>query len=77
MQYGAKVNNYGDNKNSILKNNSYSYQKILNEDLYDNIMSTIVDKYYVLFENTSVNGIEKVYYYDLEKEILCVLKEVE
>ena len=23
MQYGAKVNNYGDNKNSILKNNSY------------------------------------------------------
>lgn len=54
----------------ILKNNSYSYQKILNEDLYDNIMSTIVDKYYVLFENTSVNGIEKVYYYDLEKEKL-------
>ena len=33
-------------------------------------MSTIVDKYYVLFENTSVNGIEKVYYYDLEKEKL-------
>ena len=54
----------------ILKNNSYSYQKILNADLYDNIMSTIVDKYYVLFENTSVNGIEKVYYYDLEKEKL-------
>ena len=54
----------------ILKNNSYSYQKILNADLYDNIMSTIVDKYYVLFENTSVNGIKKVYYYDLEKEKL-------
>lgn len=58
----------------ILSNDELLYQKILNYDLYDNIMSTIVDKYYVLFENTSVNGIENIYYYDLYKNKLNTLK---
>lgn len=54
----------------IIDKNETIYQKILDYDLYDNIMSTIVDSYYVLFENTSVNGIEKIYYYDLNKNKL-------
>jgi len=54
----------------ILGKDNYQYQKIFNYDLYDNIMSTIVDKYFVIFENTSVNGIENIYYYDLEKDKL-------
>ena len=31
-------------------------------------MDCVVDQYYVLFENNSVNGIEKVYYYNAEKD---------
>lgn len=54
----------------ILEKDNYRYQKILDYDLYDNIMSTIVDKYFVIFENTSVNGIENIYYYDLKKDKL-------
>ena len=48
----------------VLNNKNFSYKKILNYDLYDNIMSTVTDSYFVLFENTSVSGIENVYYYD-------------
>lgn len=54
----------------ILSNNSQHYQKILDYDLYDNLMSVVVDNYYVLFENTSVNGIKNIYYYDLKKDKL-------
>lgn len=48
----------------VLNNKELKYQKVLDYDLYDGIMATTIDRYYVLFENTSVNGIEKVYYYD-------------
>lgn len=58
----------------IIGKNSTKYQKILKKDLYDNLMSTVVDKYYVLFENTSVNGIENVYYYDITKNKLKKFK---
>lgn len=58
----------------IIGNDSAKYQKILKKDLYDNLMSTVVDKYYVLFENTSVNGIENVYYYDITKNKLKKFK---
>lgn len=54
----------------IIKNNNYQYKSILSNDIYDNIMSIVVNKYYVIFDNRSVNGIEKIYYYDLEKDKL-------
>ena len=44
------------------------YKKFLDYDLYDNIMATTTSRYFVLFENTSVNGIEKIHYYDLIKK---------
>lgn len=52
---------------SILDNNTFKYQKFIDYDLYENIMSTIVSNYYVLFENTDVMGIKKIHYYDLKK----------
>ena len=58
----------------VIGSDSTNYQKILKKDLYDNLMSTVVDKYYVLFENTSVNGIENIYYYDLKKDSLKSFK---
>ena len=58
----------------ILKKDKNDYQKILDYDLYDNVMSCIVDKYYVLFENTSVNGIKNIYYYDFKKNKLKTYK---
>jgi len=58
----------------VIGKNSKEYQKILKKDLYDNLMSTVVDKYYVLFENTSVNGIETIYYYDLNNKKLKSFK---
>lgn len=54
----------------IISKDKNKYQKILNYDLYDNIVSCIVNNYYVLFENSSVNGIEKIYYYDFKKDRL-------
>ena len=61
----------------VIDNENITYQKILKNDLYDNIMNCIVDKYYVLFENTSVNGIKNIYYYDINKNKLktMILKE--
>lgn len=58
----------------ILNNKELKYQKVLNYDLYDGIMATTIDRYYVLFENTSVNGIENVYYYDSRKNRLNSFK---
>ena len=52
----------------ILKNDENKYQKFLDYDLYDNIEATTTSKYFVLLENTSVNGIEKIHCYDLVKE---------
>jgi len=54
----------------LLNKAKTNYQKILDYDLYDNIMATVTTNYFVLFENTSVNGIKTVYYYDLNKEKL-------
>ena len=73
-------------KNNILNNYKYivwdykgiytfdnrenNYIKILDYDIYDNFMKTVTSKYFVLFDNSSVLNIEKVYYYDLKKEKL-------
>ena len=51
----------------VLENNKNQYYNFLSHDLYDNIVATTVNNYYVLLENTSVNGIDKVYYYDIKK----------
>lgn len=58
-----------DYKGIILINKEKeTYQKFLKNDLYDNIMATTTNRYFVLFENTSVNGIQTIHYYDLKKE---------
>lgn len=58
----------------VIEKEKLSYQKILDYDLYDNVMATIVGNFYVLFENSSVNGIENIHYYDLVKEKLYTYK---
>ena len=54
----------------VIKNNNYLYHKILNRDLYDNVMSTTISKYYYLFDNRDVDGIKDVYYYNIDKDKL-------
>ena len=63
-----------DYKGIYVLSDTNNYVKILDYDLYDNLMSCVVDKYYVLFENTNVNGIENIYYYDSKKDKLNVFK---
>jgi len=58
----------------VLNNKESKYQKILKYDLYDNIMATSTDRYYVIFENTDVNGIENIYYYDSKRNKLNTFK---
>ena len=57
-----------------LNNSKLNYKKILNYDLYDNVMATTVKNYYVLFENNSVNGIKKVYIYNNKNNNLTSFK---
>ncbi len=54
----------------ILNHDTNKVQEVLDFDLYDNIMATVVDKYYVLFDNSSVKGIQTIYYYDFQKNRL-------
>lgn len=54
----------------ILDKDNLNYQKVLKNDLYDNIVSTTIKNYYILLENTSVNGIKNIYYYDFKKSKL-------
>ena len=58
----------------VINKDDFKYYKVLNYDLYDNIMATVTDKYYVLFENTSVKGIKNVYYFDFVKNKLNIYK---
>lgn len=58
----------------IINNEEVKYQQFLDYDLYDNIMNTITSRCYVLFENTSVNGIENIHYYDLKKDKYKIFK---
>ena len=58
----------------LLKTNRNFYRKILDYDLYDNVMACVVDKYYVIFDNSSVKGIEKIYYYDTNKSKIKLYK---
>lgn len=54
----------------IVDSNKILSQKFLESDLYDNILATSIKNYYVLLENTSVNGIKKIYYYDYKNSKL-------
>lgn len=58
----------------VLNNKELKYQKVLDYDLYDNIMAVAIDRYYVIFENTDVNGIKNIYYYDSKKNRLNTFK---
>ena len=55
---------------NIIEKNNNKYVKILDYDLYDEIKTIIYDKYFVLFENNHVDGIENIYYYDFKKDKL-------
>ena len=52
----------------VINNKDINYYKILDNDIYDNVMSTATNRYYVIFENNSVKDIERVYYYDSKKK---------
>ncbi len=58
----------------VIGKNRNDYIKILDYDIYDNIMSIVNSRYFVLFENTKVTGIENIYYYDLKKNKLKSFK---
>jgi len=58
----------------IFTNNDTKYKRIVKKDIYDNVMSCIVDNYYVLFDNTSHEGIKTAYYYNLNSNRLKTLK---
>ena len=59
---------------NIIKNNDLKYIKFLDYDLYDNIMSTTTSRYFVLFENSDVMGIENIHYYDIKKDKYKIYK---
>lgn len=52
----------------VISKDKIKYKKMVKQDLYDNVMDCVVDKYYALFDNSSVNGIETIYYYDIDKD---------
>ena len=54
----------------VVSKDEIKYKKFVDYDIYDNVMDCVVDDYYVLFDNSSVNGIEDVYYYDINKDKL-------
>ena len=58
----------------VLNNKKLSYKKIIDYDLYDNVMSTISGNYFVLFNNNSVNGIDKLYYYNFKDDKVRTFK---
>lgn len=57
-----------------IQNKEIKQKKFLDYDLYDNIMSAVTSRYFVLFENSDVMGIENIYYYDLKKDKYSVYK---
>lgn len=52
----------------VLKEDELLYHKFIDYDIYDNVMNAVTKRYYVLFENDDVMGIEKVHYYDIKKD---------
>lgn len=58
----------------IVKSNKEEYVKILDYDMYENIQSIIVKDSFILFENSKVSGIKKIYIYNLEKNKMKVIE---
>lgn len=58
----------------IIKNNKEEYVKILDYDMYENIQSIIVKDSFILFENSKVLGIKKIYIYNLERNKMKVIE---
>ncbi len=54
----------------VISNDHIKTKKFFNEDHYDNILATTIKNYYVLFDNSSVEGIKKIYYYNYKKNKL-------
>ena len=52
----------------VVRKNKTHYKQFFENDLYDNVMATATTRYYVLFDNTSVDGIQTIYYYDSKKD---------
>ena len=63
-------NYYIWNYNGVIVSNNkdINYYKFIDHDLYDNVMAIATRRYYVLFDNSSVNGINKIYYYDSKRK---------
>lgn len=59
---------------NVIRRGEETSQAFLKDDLYDNIMATTTSRYFVLFENTSVNGIENIHIYDMENDKYSVWK---
>ena len=52
----------------ILNSDETADVPFLDYDLYDNPLTAAIKNSFVLLENTSVNGIKKIYYYDYKKK---------
>lgn len=52
----------------VINNKDINYYKFLDHDIYDNIMAITTKRYYVLFDNSSVSGIDTIYYFDSKKK---------
>ncbi len=58
----------------VIDSKNHKYEKILDYDLYDNVMTCTVKDRFVLLENNSVNGIKNIYYYDYNRKKMKVAK---
>ena len=58
----------------VLNNSSLNYQKIVDQDFYDNVIFTVVDDIFVLLKNDSVKGINTIYTYQLNRDKVDTIK---
>ena len=58
----------------VLSNSSLNYQKIVEQDFYDNVIFTVVDDLFVLLKNDSIKGINTIYTYKLNKDKVDTIK---
>ena len=58
----------------VISNNNIKTINFIKEDIYDDILSVTINNYFILLDNTSVEGIKKIYYYDVKKNKINVYK---
>ena len=62
-------------KGIYIANHTDTWNEVfLEEDLYDNPLTCTINDKFVLLENSSVNGIKNIYYYDYKKKRVRVAK---